>query len=201
MQDSTSNHDSFDTEFEKDALCKKSKEISPSFIFFPEKSLRDSKYIAFLAFTLFIVVVISLYGFYNGDPERHFYETDSWGNVCGRKNNQLISGVPLSGLDHSNRTFVFQMGTNNIRAGLKPTIYLYSDPYYSSAIICVHKCPKSEITDCRELLKDNGYNLRDKFISEHVCIMLLDMIFPHTIEFNRCIPTKLLQVRVSRKRT
>ena len=159
----------------------------------PQKSLRDCKYLVLLTFLFILMVCLALYGLFNGDISKFVNRYDSWGNVCGRKNNVPIPGVEFSGMDHSNRTYVMFTGDNNIRPVLKPNFFLLAD-HYPAAMLCLTKCPTSKVTDCHELLIKNGYNLPDELIKKEVCVMLLNIIFPQTVELNRCIPSKLLQV-------
>ena len=168
------------------------KKNQPSFPI-AEKSLRDRKFLILIVVFLIFKIALTWYSLSNGDPKKFLYKYDSWGNVCGRKNNPAIPGVNLSGIDHSNRSYVFFTGLNNIRPVLKPNGLLLFDQH-SAAVLCVEKCPTAEITDCREMLLENGYRLPDELIKEEVCVMLFDMIFPQTVDFNKCIPTKLLQV-------
>ena len=158
-----------------------------------EKSLRDRKSLILIVVFFTLSIALTWYSLSNGDPTKFLNEYDSWGNVCGRKNNPAIPGVNLSGIDHSNRSYVFFTGLNNIRPVLKSNIFWLFDQH-SAAVLCVEKCPTAEITDCREMLLENGYRLPDELIKKEVCVMLFDIIFSQTVDLNRCIPTKLLQV-------
>ena len=158
------------------------------------KQLRDQKFLILLASVIAGNISIACWAVIFGDPSRFSNEYDSWGNVCGRKKNLVIEGVNLSGINHSNRTFVFRMGINNLQVALHSRVYVRK--YHSHpATICVHKCPEATASDCRELLKKNGYNLSRAIIENYVCTMLFDIVLPQKTEINRCIPTKLLQVR------
>ena len=158
-----------------------------------EKSLRDRKFLILIVVFFILMTALTWESLSRGDPTKFLNEYDSWGNVCGRKNNPAIPGVNLSGIDHSNRSYVFFTSVNNIRPVLKPHVLLRSDQH-SAAVLCIKKCPTAEITDCREMLLENGYRLPDELIKKEVCVMLFDIIFPQTVDLNRCIPTKFLQV-------
>ena len=158
-----------------------------------KKSLQNKLYIQFFTIGLFALLSIGFYGVSTGDPLKFLYDYDSWGNICGKKNNPLIPGANLSGMDHSNRTFVLHMGVNNIRAALKPVTYKKSS--HKPAVICIHECPTAKLTDCGNLLKDNGYtSLNNSFVDENICTMLFHIILPQITDFNRCIPIQVLQV-------
>eukprot|EP00049_Salpingoeca_infusionum_P001624 m.49727 g.49727 ORF g.49727 m.49727 type:complete len:652 (+) comp11116_c0_seq1:100-2055(+) len=65
----------------------------------------------------------------DGEPERLVYGDDSYGNICGQNNSKLIDTVN-SGLDLTNRTYVF-----------------YYNPTNSDAVrLCVEACPNGTIT-------------------------------------------------------
>ncbi|KAF0040244.1 hypothetical protein F2P81_008479 [Scophthalmus maximus] len=69
----------------------------------------------FLLFTVFCVGMGSICSFtiVTGGAARLVFGYDSYGNTCGRRNEQ-IEGVRLSGLDHTDRKFVFFLDPCNI---------------------------------------------------------------------------------------
>ncbi|KAF3838939.1 hypothetical protein F7725_010707 [Dissostichus mawsoni] len=69
----------------------------------------------FLLFTVFCVGMGSICGFTiaTGGAARLVFGYDSYGNTCGQRN-EPIEGVRLSGLDHSDRKFVFFLDPCNI---------------------------------------------------------------------------------------
>ena len=137
-----------------------------------------------------VMIYVAYYSIGEGDPYRYLNGSDSWGNVCGRNNSPIV-GVPLSGKDHTHRTFEFHMGFCNILTALNPLGYLMSKN--KPAKICVEECPKTLI-DCRDLVNASDYAIPQSYLDEHVCTMSYDLILPHTSLFNRCIPAQLLQV-------
>lgn len=156
-----------------------------------EDSIKDVPFLVIFGIFLYGFIYLSSYGFINGDPEIYMDGYDSWGNVCGKKLNPIIPGVPLSGRDQTNRTFVFHMGLSSLKTALAPFKYLRSNN--KPAVICVEKCPES-LTNCRDFLKNNGYLLSESFIEQHVCVMEFGLILKHFEFFNRCIPKQLVRV-------
>ena len=79
-------------------------------------------------FTLFwgFLIFIAIMAFILGDPLRLIHGTDSFGNVCGRKNNRIDDNIIYSGLDMSERKYVF---------------FLNQDDLKNSLSICVKQCP------------------------------------------------------------
>jgi len=164
----------------------------------PQKD-RSPKDILFLILFVIMLGVMAYLCYYStgaGDPYRYVNGTDSWGNVCGR-NNSPIRGVPLSGRDNSHRSFAFHMGLSDIRTAMNPLGYLKSNQ--KPAVICVRECPK-ELIDCKDLLRQNNYNIAQPFLDQHACTMAYDLILPHTSLLNRCVPKQIVQVRSWHKR-
>lgn len=98
------------------------------------------------------MIIIAGFAFQNGDPRRLIYGTDSWGNLCGVDNPNLVAGVPNSGLDFTNQRLLY-----------------YHDPSDSDALrVCVAACPNVDQTctgtgDCgtgaiNVCLTTNGYD-------------------------------------------
>uniref|UniRef100_F6ZV03 Choline transporter-like protein n=1 Tax=Ciona intestinalis TaxID=7719 RepID=F6ZV03_CIOIN len=144
---------------------------------------------------LFLILYIAMLGgmgyiaficIKNGDPSRYLHGVDSWGNICGKKNNEIIPGVNTSGLDRSNYTYEL-----NMRLALDPSSLLKTGS--GAAVLCVKECP-AKLIQCKQLLSDNTYNLSMNVINERICTMPYGWIPAHTHIFNRCVPLQLLQV-------
>ena len=78
---------------------------------------------------------IAVFAFFVGDPLRLVYGTDSFGNVCGRKNAH-VDRVSYSGLDLTSQKYVFFMDANNLKKGLK---------------VCVSSCPNQTLNSIADL--------------------------------------------------
>lgn len=91
-----------------------------------------------ILFGLFWTGFIGIAGiaFLVGDPLRLVYGTDSFGNVCGRKNNPSDVSVSYSGLDLTKNKYVFFMDAVNLKSGLK---------------ICVSSCPTETMRNMADL--------------------------------------------------
>lgn len=89
--------------------------------------------LSFFSFFWIFLLVITGISFYVGDPMRLIKGTDSFGNVCGRKNDRR-EGWTYSGIDLTDRPYVFFLDAQNITNSLS---------------ICVKKCPD-------RLLNNNG---------------------------------------------
>lgn len=157
---------------------------------------RKNKVRNVISLALFIVgIVLTIYlaseGVRLGDPHRYISGVDSWGNVCGRKNNTPIPGVPLSGRDLSNHTFELRMA--------------FSDPNAIGnilqgselATVCVSECP-AELRECTDFIQEQGYgDVNDTVVSQRVCTAPFGIILPHKAISNRCFPALIAQVRFS----
>lgn len=163
----------------------------------PEKE-RKPKDLLFLFLFILAMAGMGFLGYYSfnkGDPYRYLYGSDSWGNVCGRKENPVINGVSQSGMDHSERKFEFHLGLTDIKTALNPISYLQSSE--KPAVLCVKSCPV-ELVDCEDFLAVNGYslnNLSKEYVEKHICTMMYGTILAHKNILNRCIPSRLIQVR------
>ena len=156
--------------------------------------VQDVFFLMLFVLTMGGMACLCYYSVKNGDPYRYLYGKDSWGNVCRRKENQVIEGVSLSGMDHSDRKFEFHMGLANVRTALNPLSYIKSNE--KPAVFCVKECP-TKMIKCRDFLIENGYNLStisDTLFNNHICTMLFQTILPHNTLFNRCVPSQLIQV-------
>uniref|UniRef100_A0A8C5LP46 Choline transporter-like protein n=1 Tax=Leptobrachium leishanense TaxID=445787 RepID=A0A8C5LP46_9ANUR len=83
---------------------------------------------------------------------------DSYGNVCGQKNSKL-EGVSQSGLDHTNRKYVFF---------LDPCKLDLVQRKIKSVALCVSECPREELktlSDVKRFAETNGSELCDYSVS------------------------------------
>ncbi|XP_008419181.1 choline transporter-like protein 1 isoform X1 [Poecilia reticulata] len=108
----------------------------------------------FLLFTVFCVGMGSICGFTiaTGGAARLIFGYDSYGNTCGRRN-ERIEGVQLSGLDHTDRKFVFFLDPCNIDIVQRKI---------KSMALCVSLCPPEELKthqDLKRFAMTNGSDL------------------------------------------
>ncbi|XP_029957190.1 choline transporter-like protein 1 isoform X2 [Salarias fasciatus] len=106
-----------------------------------ERSCTDLPW--FLLFTVFCVGMGSICSFtiVTGGAARLVFGYDSYGNTCGRRNEQ-IEGVRLSGLDHTDRRFVFFLDPCNIDIVQRKI---------KSMALCVTLCPTEELSTYQDL--------------------------------------------------
>lgn len=97
----------------------------------------------FLLFTVFCVGMGSICGFtiVTGGAARLVFGYDSYGNTCGQRN-ELIEGVRLSGLDHTDRKFVFFLDPCNVDIVQRKI---------RSLALCVSLCPPEELKTYQDL--------------------------------------------------
>uniref|UniRef100_A0A8C1QR30 Choline transporter-like protein n=1 Tax=Cyprinus carpio TaxID=7962 RepID=A0A8C1QR30_CYPCA len=97
----------------------------------------------FLLFTLFLVGMCGICGFtiMTGGAARLVFGYDSYGNTCGQRN-EPIEGVRLSGLDHTDRKFVFFLDPCNIDIIQRKI---------KSMALCVSQCPTEELATYHDL--------------------------------------------------
>ncbi|KAM3612628.1 uncharacterized protein V6R79_011566 [Siganus canaliculatus] len=97
----------------------------------------------FLLFTVFCVGMGAICGFtiVTGGAARLVFGYDSYGNTCGQRNEQL-EGVRLSGLDHTDRKFVFFLDPCNIDIVQRKI---------KSMALCVSLCPPEELKTYQDL--------------------------------------------------
>ncbi|XP_052471362.1 choline transporter-like protein 1 isoform X1 [Carassius gibelio] len=108
----------------------------------------------FLLFTLFLVGMGGICGFtiMTGGAARLVFGYDSYGNTCGQRN-EPIEGVRLSGLDHTDRKFVFFLDPCNIDIIQRKI---------KSMALCVSQCPTEELAtyfDLKRFAMMNGSEL------------------------------------------
>ncbi|XP_041653424.1 choline transporter-like protein 1 isoform X2 [Cheilinus undulatus] len=116
----------------------------------------------FLLFTVFCVGMGSICGFTvaTGGAARLVYGYDSYGNTCGQRNEQ-IEGVRLSGLDHTDRRFVFFLDPCNIDIVQRKI---------KSLALCVSLCPPETMhtyQDLKRFAMVNGSELCSYELAGH----------------------------------
>ncbi|XP_069622007.1 choline transporter-like protein 1 isoform X1 [Ranitomeya imitator] len=113
-----------------------------------------------LLFTLFCIGMGFICGFSiaTGAASRLVSGYDSYGNVCGQKNAK-VEGFENSGLDHTNRTYVFF---------LDPCKLDLVNRKIKSMALCVSECPHQELktlNDVKKFAETNGSRLCDYALS------------------------------------
>ncbi|XP_076861866.1 choline transporter-like protein 1 isoform X1 [Brachyhypopomus gauderio] len=116
----------------------------------------------FLLFTLFCVGMGAICGYtiVTGGAARLVFGYDSYGNTCGQRND-AIEGVRLSGLDHTDRKYVFFLDPCNIDIIQRKI---------KSMALCVSQCPAEELTtygDLRRFAMVNGSELCSYELAGH----------------------------------
>ncbi|XP_028315076.1 choline transporter-like protein 1 isoform X2 [Gouania willdenowi] len=116
----------------------------------------------FLLFTIFCIGMGSICGFtvVTGGAARLVFGYDSYGNTCGRRNEQL-PGVRLSGLDHTDRRFVFFLDPCNVDLVQRKI---------RSVSLCVSLCPSEQMKtfeDLRSFAMVNGSELCSYELAGH----------------------------------
>ena len=161
-----------------------------------EKRIKDIPILILFVFALGSLFYLASFAVKHGNPFRYYEGYDSWGNICGAKNDP-IPNVKFSGRDQTSRNFAFHMGLSDFNNWKNPFTYLRSKE--KPAVICVSECP-TNITTCRELLQKNGYNkFTDAFIDANICVAPTGVILEHKKLLNRCVPQKVVQVSYTNK--
>ncbi|XP_019901489.2 choline transporter-like protein 1 isoform X2 [Esox lucius] len=104
----------------------------------------------FLLFTVFCVGMGSICGFTiaTGGAARLVFGYDSYGNTCGRRN-ERIEGVRLSGLDQTDKKYVFFLDPCNIDIVQRKI---------KSMALCVSLCPDEELKTYQDLKRFAMHN-------------------------------------------
>ncbi|KAJ1531974.1 hypothetical protein ONE63_000611 [Megalurothrips usitatus] len=101
-----------------------------------DRSCTDVLWLAlFILFWLFMIL-IAAFAFVYGNPVRLRNGYDSYGNTCGVKNNMKIGDIAFSGLDTSDKPYLFYLDVKNLRQSLQ---------------ICVKQCPDRNINTLKDL--------------------------------------------------
>lgn len=93
-----------------------------------------------------LLIFIAAFAFVIGDPIRLAYGQDSFGNTCGKENEEL-GNMTFSGMDMTDRPFLFFLNMSNLRQSLK---------------ICVKECPRENLItkkDIKEFEEETGSRL------------------------------------------
>lgn len=83
-----------------------------------------------------ILLVISVFSFTFGDPDRLAHGYDSFGNICGSNSNKKIGKLEFSGRDMRDKPYLFYFSSSDLSNSIK---------------ICVTECPSMNITNLSEL--------------------------------------------------
>lgn len=101
-----------------------------------QRSCTDVIWLAlFIVFWLFMIL-IAAFALVYGSPLRLRNGYDSYGNTCGVKKNEKIGDIALSGLDTSDKPYLFYLDIKNLRQSLQ---------------ICVKQCPDRNINTLHDL--------------------------------------------------
>ncbi|XP_018615236.1 choline transporter-like protein 1 isoform X2 [Scleropages formosus] len=149
-----------------------------------------------LIFLVFCVGMGSICGYtvVTGAAGRLIFGYDSYGNTCGRRNSQ-IEGVKLSGLDQTDKKFVFFLDPCNIDIVQRKI---------KSMALCVAKCPETELKtygDIKRFAMNNGSELCSYELPAHrypghperstKCPKLPVLPSKPLPLFNRCTPVNI----------
>ncbi|KAL9845761.1 choline transporter-like protein 3 isoform 6-T6 [Geothlypis trichas] len=137
------------------------------------------------------LVFISGYAVVAGAAERLVLGYDSFGNICGRKNTP-VEGANLSGLDMTNKKYVFFLNSCSLEI---------QSPKISSLSLCVSSCPQQQLNsleDLQSFARNNGsflcvYNLNVSSYTVNPKAAQLCPTLPVPPSksfplFNRCVP-------------
>eukprot|EP00058_Branchiostoma_floridae_P004452 XP_002589940.1 hypothetical protein BRAFLDRAFT_127837 [Branchiostoma floridae] len=155
-----------------------------------ERSCRDVFFLLlFLAFWggMGYVTYLALVG---GNMFRLLYGVDSWGNICGVKND-VIGNVSLSGQDMTSKQFLFFYDLTDVSA-----IFATST---DTVRLCVKSCPSENVTSLEALrtLAHNGTTVLCRYnvpITSYVAdgVTCPTVPVPRASPFlNRCVPDSL----------
>ncbi|NXF14622.1 CTL3 protein, partial [Rhodinocichla rosea] len=137
------------------------------------------------------LMFISGYAVVAGAAERLVLGYDSFGNICGRKNTP-VEGANLSGLDMTNKKYVFFLNSCSLEI---------QSPKISSLSLCVSSCPQQQLNsleDLQSFARNNGsflcvYNLNVSSYTVNPKAAQLCPTLPVPPSksfplFNRCVP-------------
>ncbi|XP_046407751.1 choline transporter-like 1 isoform X2 [Ischnura elegans] len=145
----------------------------------------------------FMMISIAAFAFVYGDPRRLINGYDSFGNTCGTSNSDFHA-LDLSGVDLSDRPFVFFLNVNDIGASMK---------------LCVKECPNRHLYSLRDIelfynetgsmLCRYGFNFTERvnfdvdpnitFVSPFGPCPVLP-VFESSPLLNRCVPRAVREV-------
>ncbi|RZF35015.1 hypothetical protein LSTR_LSTR013032 [Laodelphax striatellus] len=95
----------------------------------------------------FLMIMIAGFALAYGNPRRLVNGYDSFGNTCGAEYNEKIGNFSLTGLNMTNKKFLFFFNMANVRQSMD---------------ICVEKCPDRDLLtldDLRSFYKETGSKL------------------------------------------
>ncbi|XP_067007141.1 choline transporter-like 1 isoform X2 [Anabrus simplex] len=106
----------------------------------PSKSRGCTDVIWLCAFTLFLflMIFVAAFAIVYGNPLRLINGYDSFGNTCGTAHNDKVGNLTLSGLDMSDKQYLFYLNVKDIQNSLK---------------ICVKKCPHETLSSMDDIKK------------------------------------------------
>ncbi|CAB3369251.1 Hypothetical predicted protein [Cloeon dipterum] len=147
-------------------------------------------FIVFVCILLFVAAFAIVYG----NPLLLAHGYDSFGNICGKTNEEQAGGLVLSGLDMTHRPYLFNLDVSHVNESIK---------------ICVKQCPDKELSvlaDLKKFYAETGSSLciynfnfsqletntklspEDQFSSPlGPCPML--PVFQSDQVLNRCVPS------------
>ncbi|KDR21092.1 CTL-like protein 1 [Zootermopsis nevadensis] len=140
----------------------------------------------------FVMIYIAAFAYVYGDPLKLINGYDSFGNTCGVPNNEKMGGLELSGLDTSDKRYLFYMDVKDIQNSLK---------------ICVKQCPDHNLVNFANvqefyertgsLLCTYGFNLNSQEWQQNSKSAVLQTkfgpcpptpIYDSVPVLNRCVP-------------
>ncbi|KAF5275854.1 hypothetical protein FQR65_LT04092 [Abscondita terminalis] len=83
-----------------------------------------------------LMILIAAFSFVYGNSLRLINGYDSFGNICGTKNNKYVGGLELSGMDMSKKPYLLYYDIRELKLCLK---------------ICIEQCPTRTITTIEDI--------------------------------------------------
>ncbi|XP_033112435.1 choline transporter-like protein 1 [Anneissia japonica] len=132
---------------------------------------------------------VAFIAFIHGQPERLIFGVDSYGNVCGQNDNEKISGVPLSGIDMKDKSYLFYFDDTALTGST------------DSKKLCVTACPNDTIGTVSELqaYADAGQSYCSYEVENFTDITFGDIedcpnlpISPSDEVLYRCLPSAII---------
>ncbi|XP_069703393.1 choline transporter-like 1 [Periplaneta americana] len=164
----------------------------------PVRGCTDVLWLCMFIVFWFVMIFIAAFAYVYGNPLRLINGYDSFGNTCGTANNEKMGGFALSGLDTTDKQYLFYMDVKNIKKSLK---------------LCVKQCPDRRLEtlhDIQDFYKRTGsmvctYNFsstskewKDRVKSEDVHSSLGPCppmpVYESVPVLNRCVPRPLKEV-------
>ncbi|XP_050304964.1 choline transporter-like 1 [Anthonomus grandis grandis] len=101
-----------------------------------ERSCTDVFWLILYILFWFLMVIIAAFSFVYGNPLRIINGYDSFGNICGTKNNKPMGNFTWSGLDTSDKPYLLFYDIKNLKDSLK---------------ICVKSCPAKTLLHVKDI--------------------------------------------------